>query len=205
MLKRKGYKMKNRKKIIWIFLGVMLLCAGCGKNETIVSPELYETILSQMKENSDIHSKMLIFPQSEVAIDYMKECNHVEQEGLFDGIYQLGIKCNYDDKTYEKEQQRLENIVVSYHNTQQVALSTTTESGYLAYITIYDGAGTYEYAMLDEKNTSIVYVFSQLGNIQDIIGEKYVVGKSDIEDKIIAPYNIYYFAEEEDGYSFVDD
>lgn len=197
--------MKNKRKIICVFLSVMIFCVGCGKNETIVSPELYETILSNMKENSDIHSKLLIFPESEVVMDFIKECNHVEQEGLFDGIYQLSINCNYDNKTYEKEQQRLENIVVSYRNTKQVVLSTITESGYLTYITIYDGVGTYEYAMLDEENSSIIYVFSQLGNIQDIVGEKYVVGKSDIEDKIDGAYNIYYFADEEGGYSYVDD
>ncbi len=198
--------MKSKNRIICIFFCVILFCAGCGKKENIADPESYGTLLIKMKENSDIHSKLFIFPEPEMVKEYIKNCNYAEEEGLFDGTYQLSIVCNYDNETYEEENQRLENIAVNYNGSEQSALCNTTERGYLTYITIYDYAGTYEYAMLEEESKTITYVFSQLGNLQNIVDEKYAIRESDVEEQINSAYNIYYFPDEEgDGYSFIDD
>ena len=198
--------MKNKNRIICIFFCMILLCVGCGKREKIANPESYETILDKMDGNSDIHSKLLIFPEPEMVTKYIKDCNYTEQEGIFDGTYQLSIICDYDNEIYEEEKQRLGNITVSYNGSEQSALCTNTESGYSTYITIYDHAGTYEYAMLDDKSKTIIYVFSQLGSLQDIVDEKYVIDKSAAENEVDSAFNIYYFPDEEgDGYSFIDE
>ena len=63
--------MKNKNRIICIFFGIILLYGGCGKSEKIANPESYETILTKMEGNSDIHSKLLIFPEPEMVMEYI--------------------------------------------------------------------------------------------------------------------------------------
>lgn len=185
---------------------VMLLLTACGKNEKMNTIKSYGQILGEWQKNSDndIHSKLLIFPEPEMVTDYIKDWNYDEQQGLFDGKYQLSITCNYDEKTYQEEEKRLGIINTSYNGVQQSVKCMPIENEYLAYITIYDGTGTYEYAILDEENKSIVYVYSQLGELEDIVDEEYIIKQQDIENQISTRLNIYYFLDKDGGYSFID-
>lgn len=115
------------------------------------------------KYSSDLNSKLLLFPDSlegAVDVDYHQGL----KEGLFDtdGYIFLGVK--YSDEDYETEKQRISETSNEVYNdfndhsrvTKEVKYDDKTYN-YPAYVANDGYSYAYEYALMDEKNDTIIY------------------------------------------------
>ena len=120
----------------------------------------YNHYLNKLHNNSDVHSDLEIFPKQ--INGNVLDFKYYRQDGLFDGSYLFYLIVNYDEEQYISEENRIHNISINSNGKYKSPIYEPDKFKYPAYITIYDGFGTYEYALLDEKTHSIIYVFNQL-------------------------------------------
>lgn len=90
------------------------------------------------------------------------------KEGFLDSECQVYLKCNYDKSTYKKEIERLAQIEETYQGKTQKIHYDTENFHQPAFVTVFENDGCYEYALLDEDNLSIVYIFIQWVKEKDI-------------------------------------
>ena len=194
------FKVKNIIVIAaCLILGVVFVVASYMvlnfkiKDKTNI--EEYAKVLSELRENSDAHSGLFIFPEN-INVDNIKEYKYLTRDGLFDGSYLFYLVTSYSESDYDVEVERLKNIKAEYPNAVKNPLYNKTENP--AYVTIFDGNGSYEYALIDSKNKTIAYVFNQLFEWKDVeINEEYMLKNYSVNsnDKDINQngYNMYYF------------
>ena len=120
---------------------------------------------------------------------------NLTREDLFNGSYLLYLVVNYSDEDYNAEIERLKSVKAEYPDAIKNPLYNKSDNP--AYITIFDGNGSYEYALLDSKNKTIAYVFNQLFEWKEIeINENYMLKNYSVNsnDKDINQngYNMYY-------------
>lgn len=142
----------------------------------------YNVLLDKLKNKSDVHSKLLIFPTIN---DNITDFKYEEQDGLFDGSYYLYIVATYNIEGYNKEIDRISNI--SFNDRKIIKNNNM-------YVSIYDRMGTYEYVILDENNNKIIYIFNQLFDFKETdIKEEYILNY--IKGNLKYGYNMYYEGE----------
>lgn len=195
--------MKKGIKILLIILSILIIC---GVSIFIINKEKiyekkdidkYKEYLSELKNNSDVHSKLFIFPD-EINKDNVEEFQYLKKDGLFDGSYLFYIIVKYDEKEYNKEIDRLKKIKRIFNGFDKFILYTE-ELKYHTYITICDGMDTFEYALLDDNNKKIIYVFRQLFNSNNNLKDDYLLKykvPNDKKDKNSIGFNMYYFYDE---------
>lgn len=83
------------------------------------------------------------------------------KDAFLDPVCQIYLKCEYDLPTYKNETERLSQIREEYQGRIQKINYNTKDFRYPAYVTIFENDGCYEYALLDEENYSIIYIFLQ--------------------------------------------
>lgn len=182
-----------------LILGVVFVVASYMvlnlkiKDKTNV--EEYAQALIELKDNSDAHSGLFIFPES-VNVSNVKEYKYLMRDDLFNGSYLFYLVVNYTDEDYNAEVERLKNIKAEYPNSVKNPLYNKIELP--TYITIFDGNGSYEYVMLDNENKTIAYIFNQLFNWDEIeINDEYLLKNYSVNsnDKDVNQngYNMYYF------------
>ncbi len=193
--------MKKWLKIV-ISILVVLLVAGLlvfliSKKDVKSFNDLdkYEEYLSDLRDNSDAHSKLLIFP-NKIDKDKVEKFEYLSVEGLFDGSYLFYIIVNYDDNNLKKEIERIKQIKRTYNGKDKFIISEENLK-YPTYITICDGMDTYEYVMID--GNKIIYVFRQIFTANNKLDKKYeleYIVPRDKRDKYTPGYNMYYFYDE---------
>lgn len=183
--------MGNQAKIILIcvFLNVTMVCLvlivfclfHMNKKDEYNEITNYSTYKRELVNNTDVHSKLVIFPDKideKNVIDFQ----YLKEDGLFDGAYLFYLAIDYDKDLFLKEANRIKELHTIYDDT---VLSFPT------YLTILDGYGTYEYVILDEEDDKIIYIFNQLLDWSKTKIEKdYILQEENINIKLIG-YNTY--------------
>lgn len=152
-------------------------------------------------EGMDISSGLFVFPES---IENLKnvEYEYYCKRGLLDNSYMIFLKGDYPDTdSYEAELERLSNIGCSIKTSKGTVKNkveySETSFDYPAYITIYNTNMSFEYALTDDANKCVVYIYLKLCEGRDFLPDKYLPiefkGKSMMEyDTDWKNQNIYY-------------
>ena len=181
--------------IVLLVAGLLVFLISRKEVKSFNDLDKYDEYLSNLRDNSDAHSKLLIFP-NKIEKEKVEEFEYLSVEGLFDGSYLFYIIVNYDDNSLKKEIERIKQIKRTYNGKDKFIISEENLK-YPTYITICDGMDTYEYAMID--GNKIVYVFRQIFTANNKLDKKYeleYIVPRDKRDKYTPGYNMYYFYDE---------
>jgi hypothetical protein len=164
----------------------------------------YLEYLNDLQLNKDVHSKLYIFP-SKINKEKTELFEYLRKESLFDGSYLFYIIINYDENEYNEEINRIKEVKKIFKYGEKYPIYVEGDK-YPAYITISDGYDTYEYALLDEENNKIIYVFRQLyyydSKLKNEYYFEYKVPKNQRDIKRPG-YNMYYYYDS-DGVGVID-
>lgn len=182
-------------RIVFIIM-VLLIITGCGINYKEYNDiDNYSNYLINLRDNTDAHSYLSIFP-NEIINNNVEEFIYLSEDGLFDGDYLFYLVVSYDKDSYYNEINRISNITINYKNLEKKILFSKDGFSYPAYISIFDNNGSFEYALVDEENYRIVYIFNQFFMWDKIeINKNYEPIDYDVPIKDIKRegYNMYYF------------
>ena len=161
-----------------LILGVVFVVASFMvlnfKKEDHTNIEEYSSNLTKLIESQDVRSGLKIFP-TEVNKDKVKEFKYYSADDLFVGSYLYYLVVDYDKDEFNAEVERIKSVNQPFRDIVKNIFFAKTGFKYPAYITIWDGNGTYEYALVDEENTKIAYVLNQLFDWKDTdIAEEYL-------------------------------
>lgn len=155
------------KKIIFSFLILFLLLftTGCDK-DVINGIEKYDKKYFVDKYSLDLDTDLAIFPDSKENIPDGTFKSIIE-EGLLDSSGFILLDAHYDEEKYRSEIDRLSKISVVISETckpntkkytNYIKYDETSYS-YPAYVSIDGFTSKYEYALLNEKDFEIIYVY----------------------------------------------
>lgn len=88
---------------------------------------------------------------------------------IFDDSCQVYLKCSYNESDYQSEIQRLKSIKEQYQEMEQKTWVDNENFKFPAVVAIYNNNHCYEYALLNENNFSIIYVFLQFIYKEDVV------------------------------------
>lgn len=135
--------------------------------------------------------------------------------GLFGGSYEIYLEAVYPKEEYEAEKERLSKITCEIQMDGKEDI-VTNEIWYVedvfcypAYVAVFENDSSYEYALLDEANRRIIYVFLQYQDGSNIPEEYLPAGaKEDLEENRrtdLDEFNLYYSEDEEGEFTFYRD
>ena len=120
-------------------------------------------------------SELLLFPENgEINGEITDYYYHCEGERIYQN-YQIYLEVQYDANAYEEEKDRLNSI----YNDKTMRNSKYTEDEFIlpaVYTMLY--ADAYEYALLDDENRSVMYIYLQGINRNEIMFDKDYLPKS---------------------------
>ena len=201
-------KNKKYKKIIkWFLIGIGLAFATLitaiivifyffligGPAKTTKDIGKYETIF----EEQGLRTGYMVFPESIPEGVEDVDFYHSYRDTLFSPTVETFLQCTYDEKTYQKEVDRLENTSKTYGNKKMLLLRDTEQKFYYpAYIAVENAASTYEYALLTGER-QITYIFTMYRDSGDVhFDKKYLPKdydeKAEEEPVFGSGYSIYY-------------
>ncbi len=176
----KTYDVLKRALVVLVLFG---LCAGiisCRSAATYQTTDINEYLDIDghiENEGMDIRSGLFIFPES-IENPENAQYRYVCQEGLTDNSYMIYLKETYSDSAYQAEKERLANIrcVVEMPNNAVENTVEYTEKlfNYPAYITIYNTNMSFEYALADDENKCIIYIYLKLYEGAELLPEEYL-------------------------------
>lgn len=177
-----------KKKIPVIIVLILLItftALYCSTHEYHTDVERYGKWSEQ-----DRQGKLSVFPDT-VENMQVEEYLYQFSTGLLDSNYQIFLKSKLSKAEYQKEVKRLENISDSLDGkTQKIHLDNTSFC-LPAYVTICNFDFTYEYALVDEENTTIYYVYLQFIDKENIKFDKELLPENYLceeKDKIFSIY-----------------
>ena len=176
--------------------------APLGKVEGI---DKYDKTKLVEKYASDLNSKLLLFPESvngAVEADYHQGL----KEGIFDTDGYVFLEVKYSDEDYEAEKKRLSetsNEIEDFDRSTNRTTSKITKKvkyddelyNYPAIIASDGYSDAYEYALLDEKNDTIIYAALSYPEFYQMSKYKDYLKKNKSEYKIndtLERFTIYY-------------
>ncbi len=107
------------------------------------------------------YTKLLIFPEDIPAQAKQVEYYYKYESGWNRPMCQIYLSCTLSGEAYEKEAKRLSSL--SWESGEKGRISVQrdeTSFGYPAYVAIGGYDFCYEYALLDEEDCAIVYIYS---------------------------------------------
>ncbi len=152
---------KKRMLITMFILAVSMMTASCGLEKTENTADYDKNYLIE-KYGSKLDSKLLIFPDN-IGNARQKAYKMSLKPGLFDAEGYIIVDCVYNKSDYDAEVARISSIVnvVEEENTNksEAVIYLPADYYYPAYSAIDGLDKKYEYAMLNEDNNEIVYVY----------------------------------------------
>ena len=124
------------------------------KKEDHTNIDEYSSNLEKLIESKDVRSGLKVFP-AEINKEKVKDFKYYSTDGLFIGDYLYYLVVDYDKDEFDAEVERIKNVNQPFRDIVKNIFFAKTGFKYPAYITIWDGNGTYEYAVVDEENTTI--------------------------------------------------
>lgn len=224
----------HKRKIKNLIIGIASLCVvisvlvmslGWLFLQTFESiNEEYMTIKTEDYGNWDGHiegerqylqSGLYIFPEK---INTAKDSNYYyycSYDNSSISKYLILAEVSYEEEVYLKEKERLAGIQCQVQLspsegsiTNKISYSETLFS-YPAYIATYASNLSYEYALLDEEEQKIIYVYLQLKDGNGVLPEEYLPleyqGKDMYEKNSWDNINIYFGKDKNGDYAYFMD
>lgn len=188
-MKKKTYIIITVIGTLSIGLGWIIYIFYYGELKTIRSEAAY---YGQWEE-FDGYSGLKIFPEN-IKKEQIKEYYFESQDILEAPRAQVYALIEYKKDDYDKEIERLKQLMIEYGNERKGVMYNEEYFPKPAYISEYNWMGCYEYAIHDEKNNRIAYIFYQNIEPDDLkIDKQYLPREENVENII---YSIY---EKENG------
>lgn len=199
----KSYCIFKRISMVLLLIGLSIQLAACGTAESYstMDSDLYlQTEGHIANEGMDIRSGLFIFPESIEDLEQV-QYRYACKEGLLDNSYVIYLKATYSDAAYLAEKERLTNIQCTIELPDETVTNaieyTETLFNFPAYVAVYNTDMSFEYALADDENNCIIYVFLKLFEGADYLAEEYLPlefkGKSMLNyDTTWQNLNIYY-------------
>lgn len=194
--------MKKIFKII-IIVGCILLVALLvfliSRKKVIVKDDIenYNKYLEKLKFDTDVHSKLFIFPEK-INKDEVEGFEYLKVNSMFNSSYMFYLVVKYNEKEYFEEENRIKSVNRIFRDGIKYPIYVD-KLEYPTYVTISDGHDTYEYVLLDKENNKIVYVFKQLYFYENKLDKEYLVEYQvprNKRDNKKMGYNMYYYYDE---------
>ncbi|MBP3603894.1 MAG: zf-HC2 domain-containing protein [Lachnospiraceae bacterium] len=174
-LKRRRYEMIGLIAGILSVLGVILLLwfqpFSPTKNGEEVYPvkEHYEQPADYGNQDYQGIAGLALFPESEGISGNIEEFYYDCKGQKLYQAYQIYLKCSYDKEAYETEKNRLLNLIDESTGRGTVY---SEEETFLpcVYAMLYDEG--YEYALLDEEDGTIIYIYLQGIDRREVVFRK---------------------------------
>ncbi len=219
--------MNSKTKKWWIIAGIVLVIACCiligiyavGKLVRGVQDEFapyrttdireYQNWTHAETEKGDVDSGLFIFPEN-VSAAVETDYAYTYQHGVLEDGYYMFLKASYEESEYAKEVQRLSaislDIKMSDGNSVQKEIMYSEELfSYPAYVAIYNAHNSFEYALLDEENNAIVYIYHHLLSDEEANGIPEEYRPLEFKDKSMSGtsswenFHLYYEKDRESG------
>ena len=169
----------------WILVAIVLLVSVSVAGCTFFQPEIYRTEdpaeylqLSGhvTNEGMDNYGGLFVFPESIEGLDDV-EYRYSCKSKIFETQYMVYLKAAYSEEAYAAEVERLSKITCTIETPQKTVVNSILYSEelfhYPAYIAVYNSNLSHEYALLDEENHTIVYVFAMLYEVDGFLPREY--------------------------------
>ena len=198
--------------IIWLYL----FCSnGIWQEYITISPSEYGKWDGHIDyEREGIESGLYIFPgdiSNAVNVDYFYytalDSHSISKILIFAEITYSGVD-------YQVEKERIASLQckIGVSEKEQTVSNSIVYSqdlfSYPAYVAIYGSNLSYEYALLDEENSKIIYVYAKLKDLNGIIPEEYLpiefIGRDMYANNSWDNINIYYAENNAGDYVFYD-
>lgn len=163
-LKKWRYEMLGLFIGVFVVLGVVLLLlfnpfSAAGQGEEVYTvKEHYEDVQDYGKQNYTGIAGLSLFPESDAVSTAIQEFYYDCKGQKLYQAYQIYLKCVYEEDAYEAEKQRLLQVTDEFTGRGIVYSEKET---YLPCISamLYDEG--FEYALLDEAEYTIIYIYLQ--------------------------------------------
>ena len=148
-------------------------------------------IVSLQNSDQAAQSNFLIFQTNKGEII---DSVFYKENNLFDTTYQIYVECQYNDKDFDNELNRIKDLSCRENGITQNILYSKTGFLYEAYISVFE-ENIHEYALVDKENSRVYYVYEQFsdiknGNIpEDLLWKDFKLNKKNTEKG----YNMYFY------------
>ena len=175
---------------IWMMIVMLaVVFAGCtAPSYQANGIEEYDLQVIVDEYVGDLDSSLLVFPDAETVAAVKAEYTAMLYTGLFDTDGEIVLECTYDKEAFEQEGQRLAGLSMTIVSGEESHVNTVLYDkdvyNYPAYITI-DGFGhTYEYALVDEENLRIIYVYLSYPDDESGVDARYLKRDAAVYDTV---------------------
>jgi hypothetical protein len=146
------------------------------------------------KEKEGRKSYLYIFPKELPDSAEIKNYYYYsDNKGLFDNTYQIYLECTLSKDDYNKEVKRLSELKMTYRGEVNEVKYDTENFEYPAYVTIYADDYSYEYALIDDENNRIIYIYTWFIYPDDVEFSKEYLPKEFMENASgLNGYSMYY-------------
>ena len=212
---REYARMKKERRIAGIILIVIVslllirslmywaVFAGVGAIEIFAPTKKAEGIENYDKQfyldkyGGDLGSELMVFPDSLEGFS-VKKFKSALKTGFFDTDGFILLECTMDQELFDSEAARLAALECTIEDNGQTytnyVLYEEEVYPYPAYITIDGYDSTYEYALMDEENSRIIYLYISYPNVANLEYAKYL--KKDLltyaKDDSLESFTLYY-------------
>lgn len=165
-------------------------------------------------ESESMESGLYLFPQNLAStedVDYLYYC---AKNNLSISSYLVYTAATYSQEDYVKEVERIKNTqcTVRLNGEGDCVTNSVMYSeelfAYPAYVAVYASNLSYEYALLDEENNTIIYVYLQMKDGYEILPAEHLplenLGKNMYEKNSWDNPNIYYAKDKYGDYMSYD-
>lgn len=189
------------KKIILAVIAILLvifMVSRCYANKPVV--------ITDVNKYGEFYgfkgqSNLNVFPENTNSEIYESEYYFEYIDRMFDPCYQIYLKCKYDKEKYLKEIGRLLQVNEQHQGKIQEIKYDADNFKYPAYVSIFADSHCYEYALLDEEEYTIIYVYTQFAEEQSIRFDKSYL-PFDYMGEVNGAFSIYKF-ERGDGTRYI--
>lgn len=160
--------------IIGIFIVFFILFFKIYRKYQITEKLKYSTNIEEYGNFSGFRgfSNLDIFPQK--ILDSAKNVDFYYKDDstpIFDDSCQVYLKCTYNESDYQNEFKRLTSITEQYQGEKHTTWLDKTNYNYPSVVAIENNNHCNEYALLDENNLNIIYIYLQFIHKKDIVFE----------------------------------
>jgi len=152
------------KRLISLFLAALILLSGCSRYTYQTDRfEDYDKGFIAESYRGDLDSDLTLFPANPASIATDASYYAILKSGLFDTDAEIILDCSYEPARFDEELERLAGIykIIRHGDKEHTNLVMYDDKSYNfpAYITIDGFGNTFEYALIDRKNTEIIYIY----------------------------------------------
>ena len=199
--------------IVFLLIHIFKTANYITQEYITVQPEEYHEWNGHIPlEEQELKSGLYLFPAQDVQaedMDYLYYCC-TRNAAVYE--YLICAEITYTKEQLEQEKERLAqvecdiNLTADGENITNKVTYTEELFSYPAYVAAYAANLSYEYALVDEADCKIIYVYMQVKDGNGILPSEYLpteyLGRNIYEDNSWDNINIYFGKDKHGDYSF---